>query len=330
MSIFRKSFAERSPFLIGLVTSVLVIVVMVLALDVKHLPFSSSGRHYSAIFTETGGLAGGDNVEVAGLAVGSVSSVSLHGDRVRVSFSITDDAVRLGRLTTARISTLTLLGQRGLTLTSVGSGSLNDGATIPDTRTTAPYDLTNALSDLTTNTAAIDTASFAQALRTITATLDKTPDSVRTTVRAVSTISNTIAARDAQISSLFAAANNVSSILDSRTAQITKLLGDGTELLAVVNARRETITTLLTRATSLAAELKGLVKDNKADFGPALSELDKAISLLNQNKTYLDQTLDLAGPFAGSLGESVSSGPFFQSYVQNLLRPLELTGAGGK
>lgn len=327
--VLRKSFAERNPVIIGVVVVAMLVISLVISLDIKHLPFMDSGRQFSAMFTESGGLDSGDEVQVSGLAVGTVSSVRLVGDRVRVSFEITDDAVRLGSRTSARVSTLTLLGKRGLTLDSAGSGTMRNGATIPDTRTTPPYNLTDALAELSTNTAAIDTASFAKALRTITAVLKKTPAPLGTTVRAVSKISETIASRDADITSLFAAANNVSGILDSRTAQIRKLLGDGTTLLTVINNKRATITTLLTRATALARELKGLVADNKADFGPALRQLSKAIGLLNENKKFLDRALDLAGPFAGSLGESVSSGPFFQSYVQNLLRPLELTGNGG-
>ena len=50
------------------------------------------------------------------------------------------------------------------------------------------------------------------------------------------------------------------------------------------------------------------------------------VRLLNRNKRNIQIVLDRAGPFAGSLGESVSSGPFFQAYVQNLTRPVDLVG----
>ena len=194
------------------------------------------------------------------------------------------------------------------------------------TRTIPPYDLTDALSGLTTTSSAIDTASVAKALRTITTTFRHTPAAVGATVRSVSRISTTIASRDNEIHSLLGASNNVSMILARRNAEITTLLDDGSNLFAVINARRQAVTSLLGAATRLAQQLKGLVADNRATLGPALTQLNQVVALLNRNKDNIETILDRAGPFAGSLGESVSSGPFFQSYVQNLTRPVDLTG----
>jgi phospholipid/cholesterol/gamma-HCH transport system substrate-binding protein len=325
----RKSFAERNPVTLGVVVSAVLVVAMLLALDVKHLPLINGGRDYSALFTESGGLAGGDDVVFAGMAVGTVSSVRLDHARVRVDFTVTDDAVHLGSRTSAMISTETVLGKRGLKLTSDGSGTLPEGATIPLSRTTAPYDLTDALSQLTSTSQAIDVAEFAKALRTISATFQNTPAALRDTVRSVSQLSATIASRDDEIGTLLAAAHNVTGILAARDAQITTLLGDGSQLLAELNARRQAISSLLVSATELAQQLSGLVADNRTTLGPALTELNDVLTLLNRNKKNLDDILDKAGPFAGSLGEAVSSGPFFQAYVQNLTRPVELTGLGG-
>ncbi len=44
---------------------------------------------------------------------------------------------------------------------------------IPITRTSSPYSLTDAVSDLTTNTAGTDTASLNQSLDTLSETLDQ-------------------------------------------------------------------------------------------------------------------------------------------------------------
>ncbi len=120
-----------------------------------------------------------------------------------------------------------MLGKRGLKLESAGPGTLAENSTIPVTRTIAPYDLTDALSGLTTTSAAIDTGSVAKALRTITTTFRHTPAAVRATVRSVSRISTTIASRDNEIHSLLGASNNVSMILARRDAEITTLLDDG-------------------------------------------------------------------------------------------------------
>jgi phospholipid/cholesterol/gamma-HCH transport system substrate-binding protein len=322
----RKRFSERNPVIIGLIGSSILVGSVFVALNVDSLPFLNDGRAYSALFSESGGLESGDDVRVAGLKVGAVSSVQLDHGRVKVDFSVTDDNVKLGSRTSAAITTLTLLGKRGLKLSSAGPGNLRESSTIPLSRTTPPYDLNDALSGLTTTTAAIDTASFAKALRTISATFQNTPAAVRSTVRNVSRISTTIASRDDEIHSLLGAANNVSGVLAQRNVQITTLLGDGTKLLAMLNARRVAINTLLVGASKLARQLEGLVDDNRRTLGPAMHKLDSVVKVLNSEKKNIDIVLDRAGPFAGSLGESVSSGPFFQAYVQNLTRAADLEG----
>jgi phospholipid/cholesterol/gamma-HCH transport system substrate-binding protein len=326
MQVMRKNFSERNPVLLGVIGTAALVLVLLLSLSYKSLPFFDSGRSYTAIFTESGGLSSGDDVEVAGMSVGTVSSVGLDHARVRVQFKVTDDGVHLGALTQAAITTETVLGKRGLKLTSAGPGTLAEGATIPTSRTIAPYDLTDALSGLTTTESQIDTASMAKALETITNTLHDTPAPLAATVRSVSRISSTIASRDSEISGLLAASDNVSSILARRNVQITTLLSDGTKLLAVINARRRAVASLLVEASRLAQQLRGVVADNRTSLGPALAKLTAVVDLLNRNKTNLDEILDRAGPFAGSLGESVSSGPFFQAYVQNLTRPVDLVG----
>ena len=100
-------------------------------------------------------------------------------------------------------------------------------------------------------------------------------------------------------------------------------------LLAELNERRDALSSLLSSVRRLAAQISGLVAENEKLLGPALRELNSVVSLLNRNKRNVEIVLDRAGPFAASLGEAVSSGPFFQAYVQNLTRPLELTGLGG-
>lgn len=324
-----KSFAERNPRILGLLGTVILAVVLFAALSLQHIPFVDSGTGYSALFSESGGLESGADVVLSGVTVGSVSSVRLDHGRVRVDFEITDGDVRLGSTTTASITTQTVLGKRGLKLVSSGAGPLRANSTIPRSRTVAPYDLTQALAGLTTTSAAIDTASFAKALRTITATFQNTPKALRSTATSVSRISTTIASRDQQLHTLLSAADNVTGILAQRNTQISTLLADGTTLLTAVNARRGAIESLLLQVTRLARQLDGLVSDNKASLGPALNELDRVVTLLNKNKQNIQTILDRAGPFAGSLGEAVSSGPFFQAYVQNLTRPLELSGLGG-
>lgn len=324
--LLHKSFAERNSVVIGILGSAVLVLALLLSLTFQNLPFFNNGTGYTAMFTESGGLQSGDDVIVSGMVVGKVGGVSLDNGHVRIDFTVTDSNVHLGNETTAMISTETVLGKRGLRLTPNGSGVLPAGGTIPLTRTEPPYDLTDALSGLTSTTAAIQTDTLARALRMITGTFRNTPAAVRATVRNVSKVASTIASRNSEISDLLDASNTVTGVLAQRNREITTLLGDGAQLFAVINARRSAVQALLLQTVQLAQQLRGLVGDNRATLGPALRALAHVTDLLDRNKQNIDTILDRAGPFAGSLGESVSSGPFFQAYVQNLTRPVDLIG----
>ena len=106
---------------------------------------------YQAMFSEAGGLATGNAVTVSGIKVGTVSDVSLHNGDALVTFTMKGN-VPLGTDTTAHIRTGTLLGERVLTLESAGSGTMHPLDVIPMSRTSSPYSLTEAVSDLTAYT----------------------------------------------------------------------------------------------------------------------------------------------------------------------------------
>ncbi len=135
---------------------------------------------YQAQFADAGGgLAPGNDVTISGIKVGSVSAVALEGRNAVVTLTV-DGTVTLGSDTTAHVRTGTLLGgERVVTLESKGEGALRPMDVIPVSRTASPYSLTEAVSDLTTNTAGTDTASLNQSLDTLSATLDEVAPAAR-------------------------------------------------------------------------------------------------------------------------------------------------------
>ena len=141
-----------------------------------------------AAFAEVGGLGSGDPVVVSGLKVGRVDGVALDGDRVDVTLSVTDNNVRLGGDTSAAIKAETALGRKELALTPSGSGELQR---IPLNRTTVPYDVTDALSDVTTNVSQVDTGKVSGALDTLSDTFKDTPPQVKAVLDGLSRLSET-------------------------------------------------------------------------------------------------------------------------------------------
>ena len=71
---------------------------------------------------------------VSGASVGKVRKVHLEGDKVVADLVLTNDDLKLGNLTRARIVTITLLGRAAVELDPTGTGELEAGDVIPRSR----------------------------------------------------------------------------------------------------------------------------------------------------------------------------------------------------
>lgn len=313
-----KSFKERNTGLLGLGAIVTVVVVVLFVLNIN-IFIALFGRHYSAMFAEAGGIKSGDPVEVSGLQIGRVTSVELSGPGVLVSFSVTNDQIHLGSQTTAAIDVATVLGDKSLVLKSAGAGSLPQGAQIPLARTAAPYDLTQALSHLTSDVGEINVNEVSTAFNQISKTLNGSAPQIRAAISGVGRLAETIASRDAVLQSLLGHANTFASVLAGRAADMQTLVSDGNVLFGDLLQRKEQIATLLSNVTSMSTQLSSLVDANQHLVGPALKQLDGVVALLRKNETNIDKSLRRLAIYATGLGEVVAGGPFFTAYLQNLI-----------
>src|SRR5256714_6129560 len=67
---------------------------------------------YYAQFADTGGIASGDKVRIAGVDVGKVRSMRIDGDKVVIGYSL--GGTQIGTQSRASIRTDTILGRRNM------------------------------------------------------------------------------------------------------------------------------------------------------------------------------------------------------------------------
>ncbi|CAM2965068.1 MCE family protein [Mycobacterium intermedium] len=323
MSRFKgKPGKNRNPVVLGAMGAVIVTCVVFIAFQYDKLPFVNNYDNYAAYFSEAGGIKPRNQVRVSGVGVGRVSDVRLEGNKVRVGFTVRKN-VELGDRTEAAIKTETILGSKMLELTSRGGGRLR--GPIPLERTTSPYDLPDALGDLTTQISGLDTIQLSKALTTLGDTLKETPPNLRPALDGVARFSETLNNRDAQLRSLLANANNVSSVLGRRSQQIAVLVQNSNALLAALLQERDSIDALMNNITAVSHQISGLVDDNRTQLKPALDKLNGVLEVLDNRKEEIQRTLPKFKRYAMSFGEVLGSGPFFKAYVANLI-PGQLSG----
>lgn len=311
-----KSFNERNPVTIAVVGLIAIALVCLSAFFWKHLPLINSATGYSANFTEAAGLKSGDDVRVAGVQVGTVSSVTLQGTHVHVAFTVS--GAWIGDQSTAEIKIETLLGQKFLAVEPLGARALAPGATIPLARTIAPYDVTTALEGLGARLTTINTDQLARSFTTLADAFRHTPRAVRASLHGLTALSRTIASRDQSLTLLLRNTRQLTDVIATDNPQIAALVRDGNVLLQELHARSAAITALLHGTQQLSAQLTGLVRDNTASLHPALAQLDRVTTILQNNQANLDNALRLLGPYYSLLTDALGNGRWLDAYICGL------------
>lgn len=310
-----KPFRERNPVPIGAIGLALILGLLVLAFNASNLPFLNSGNTYHADFADAAGLKKGDDVRVAGVKVGSVTSVSLDGAKVRVGLRV-GSGIHVGPDTHAEIKIKTLLGQKYVSLTPSGAGTLHGDIQLANTET--PLDVTDAFNGLGQRAGEINTQQLAKAFDTLASTFKDTPPYVRQSLTGLERLSTSIASRDNELHALLARANGVTQTIAARDAQVAKLINDSNLILQTVYQQRVVVHRLLVDTTRVSQQLAGLVRENRAVIGPALNHLHQTLQILQRNQSNLDQTIHLAAPFIRDFTDVLGNGRWFETVLWNL------------
>lgn len=252
-------------------------------------------RYYTARFLQAAALKPGNPITVAGIPVGEVRSMKLAGDHVVAELKVENDIV-LGEDSRAIIKVTTILGSRYLALQPGGSGTLPDN-TFDLAHTEVPYDLQEALADVTTTFEQIDTDQFAQTLGILGDQLQDLPEIVPQALENTHKLSTIIAERRDQLGSLLKTTETVSNTLRRQQSSIGSLMSQGNDLIGEFVARRASFQALMSSLTNLVETLSGIVIDDRPELEKLLTDLRELSDMLGQHDDLLRSTLQ-SGPIA--------------------------------
>jgi len=311
-----KYFRERNPLVVGAIGVAVTAGVVLGALNYGKLPFFRSVKEYSAYFAEAGGLLPDAAVQVSGFKAGKVNSIALDGPRVLITFEV-DKSIRLGNRTEASIKTKSLLGAKILEVTPRGDGTQSEP--IPVDRTAAPYQLPDALGDLSSAISGLDTNQLSESLAVLADTFSETPPDLAIAMQGVARFSQTLNDRDAQLRNLLANASKATTVLSERSDQIVRLVADTNALLIALQSQRDALDQISENISALSQQIKGFISENRQTLKPALDKLNGVLATLDSRKERVQLAIKRFNDYMLSLGESMSSGPFFKFYIANLL-----------
>ncbi len=322
-----KAFTERNPKLLGLL-GIVVMAVCILAILFLNRSLFSSGYTVDARFANAAGISKGTEVMVAGVNVGSVTSVQVHGNAVDASLSV-NNSVHLPHDTTAAIEVETLLGVVDVTLNPVSGWNqpLKPGALITNTSVpTEFYQLQNTAHSLLSKTNAQALNSLVTSLANITK--DKQTQ-VAQIIQGLGALTTTVDQRSGQVSQLIDSANTVSSTLADRDQQLLSVVNNLNTVSTGLAAHDQDLSNLITNVDSMASQTNSLVSQDSPALNSLLQSLHADLTVVSQHQDDLAEGVSYLGGALKGFQSIAYSGSTPVDWGNIFANPASLTNTFG-
>ena len=306
-----KSFRERRAWLVGSLGLVLIALGVAGAFSINKLPALRGVYKLSADLKDAAGLQPGNEVRAAGVRVGRVTKVELTPTSARIEMEIDTD-VKIPVETQLEVKLKTLLGQKFVDLqlphtyveaasgggdpSRATDGFFADGAVIPRSQTSVPYEIYQAANAGTKILAKIDKKSLRRLLEVTGNIVGTSKEELRSALTGIDKAGTVLRDNGESVSLLLRNANRLSGVLAHNDQSIDGILRRATEVLGTLADKRATISSLLAATNDLGRDLgvllrsaRGSLRTGSADLNSILvaaeGELDSLNAALNELPT---------------------------------------------
>lgn len=253
----------------------------------------------TAYFDRAVGVYSGSDVQVLGVRVGAVESVTPRGQQVEVVFSVDRD-VAIAHDTAAVVVAPSVVSDRYVQLTDLARSGplLADGAVIPRTRTATPVELDELYASLDTLVSALgpDGANSDGALSEL---LDTGAENLRGNGAAFNESVRNFAQAARTLSG---SADDLFATVDELQKFTTMLAGNDRQILSVntqldqvwrtLSADREELSTALNTLGTALADIQAFIRDNRAAIKSNVDKLARTTQQLVDNRASIAEALD--------------------------------------
>lgn len=300
---------------------IIFVVVTLLATTILGLSianYTGGGTAFKARFSDVTSLNKGDEVRIAGVRVGKVTSVKIVDKRqAEVGFELTDRDW-LPASTTATIKYRNLVGQRYIALEQ-GTGEqgrkLNKGATIGLEHTRPALNLTtlfNGFRPLFQTLTADDVNKLSYEIIQV---FQGEQGTIHDLVATTANLTNKIADKDAVIGDLVRNLTAVLNAVNEREGQFDQLIVNTEALVSGLAAERDTIGSSVTSLGNLASATADLLVPTRPTLQGSIAGLSQLTGTLDERKDEVNTALTNLPIKMEKLGRAGSYGSWFQFYL---------------
>ncbi|MGH2750249.1 MAG: MCE family protein [Actinomycetota bacterium] len=325
-----RSFTERRPWLVGILSILLISMGLYLAFSVNRFKTLKGVYEISAEVEDAAGLQSGNEVRVAGVKVGQVTGVELAEDAALVVMEVQDD-VRIPSETRLDVKLKTILGQKFVDLrmpraflaraTQGGDPSgatdhyLQDGDVIPLDQTSVPYEIYQAATEGTAAIEAIDKKALRKLVSVLAETLNVSGDELGNALQSVDEAASVLKTKNAGIRKLLGNAAALSGTLAESGDDIEGLLERASEVLGTLADNRQTTSSLLAATNDLTQNLGLLIEAARGSIRVGTGDLNSILTSVEVELDTLEESLDEFGVAQELFGQNIKFGRFIEGHV---------------
>jgi phospholipid/cholesterol/gamma-HCH transport system substrate-binding protein len=260
------------------------------------------GKHtYTAELSEAQSVREGDDVRLAGISVGSVTSLELKPDKVLMQFTVNND-VFVGDQTSLDVRMLTVVGGHYVALYPAGSKPLGDKA-IPTDRIRLPYSLIETFQDATAPLAAVDGDTVRNNLAAANSAITTSPEALRTTLDTVGKYVDMLDRQRSQVSRSIAVVDEYISMYDDAKSDLGRLMDNVNLLEDLLLSKRAELAEAVRLLTSVVNRLAGLAPTYESSLKPQVQALADALPRLQELGGRLEPVIGTVGELQTKLSQ---------------------------
>jgi phospholipid/cholesterol/gamma-HCH transport system substrate-binding protein len=290
-----------------------------LAATIANIQFGDKAT-YHAVFDDVTGLATGQEVRIAGVRVGDVTSIRVAPDKVHALVEL--KVLRTSVLTAGTKATIkyrNLVGERYVALTQDVGGAtpLKDGATIGLDHTQSALDLTVLFNGFKPLFAALSPQDVNELSGNIISVLQGEGGDINSLLSKTASLTSTLADRDAVIGRTISNLNAVLGTVDAHDAALRQLIDQLQRFISGLAADRTTIGASLSNINSLTAQTADLLKVTRPSIKADIKHLRALTTNLNEpgNTATFEKFLSNSPGKIATITRTATYGSWFNFYM---------------
>lgn len=295
-------------------TAVMLLVLAGLVVTFGQFRFGSSNT-YRAEFTSVSRLKTGQDVRIAGIAVGSIKGIAITGDHAEVTFTV-DKQQQLYTSTRAAIRYQNLTGDRYLEILA-GPGEtrkLPAGATIPRRNTEPALDLDALLGGLRPVLKGLDGAKLNEVSNALIELLQGKRATLSNVLAGTASFTQTIASRDQLIGETIDNLNTVLAAADQKSTELDTSVDQLQQLITTLSNGRDPIANALPPLAAAQQDLTEVLSTSRRPFQGVIENTLPLATALDARKKDVNAVVEPLAEDYLRLSALGAYGSFFNIY----------------